>query len=148
MSTIVCYQPECLEGGQDAWRRITDPEHLSQRQGTLVVELPKRGRYRAFVNGLDVLGGIQVVDRGDLVRIVDPGGEEVSYVVGRVSTSLEPGGGRPCQFTGMPIDSQAVACSSCGALFAEEVSEQLDACPACGEPLGQHDELPPEEELL
>jgi hypothetical protein len=148
MSTIICYQPECLEGHQDAWRRITDPEHLSQRQGTLVVEFPKQGRYRGFVNGLDVLGGIQVVERGDLVRIVGPSGVEVSYVVGRVSPSLEPGGGRTCQFTGVPIGGQAIACWSCGALFAEEVSEQLEGCPVCGEPLGEHDELPPEEELL
>jgi hypothetical protein len=82
------------------------------------------------------------------IRVVGPGGEEVSYVVGRVSPSLEPGGGRTCQFTGVPIGGQAIACWSCGALFAEEVSEQLEGCPVCGEPLGEHDELPPEEELL
>ena len=130
------------------WRRITAPPLLSDRQGVLVVELPQRGRCRAFVNGLDVLGGLQVVERGDLVRVIDAEGAEVSYVVGRVLPSAEPGEGRPCQFTGKPIDGEAVACSSCGALFAREVCEQLGRCPACGEPLGEEeDDVPPGEEL-
>jgi hypothetical protein len=147
MSTIVCYQPESAEGDRPVWRRITGPRFLSERQGILVLELPKRGRYRAFVNGLDVLGGLQVVRRGDLVRVIDPGGTEFSYVVGRVLPSAQPGAGRPCQFTGKPIHDEAVECSSCGALFAQVVSEQLGSCPACGEPLGDQDEVPPEEEL-
>ncbi|OHB85857.1 MAG: hypothetical protein A2V98_22245 [Planctomycetes bacterium RBG_16_64_12] len=148
MPTIVCYRPESTEGDQDAWRKVTDPEFLSECQGTMVVELPKRGRYRAFVNGLDVLGGIQVVERGDLVEVTGPNGAEVSYVVGRVLASVEPGNGRTCQFTGAPIKGQGITCWSCGALFAQEVAEQLGNCPVCGEPLGEHDELPPEEELL
>ena len=147
MATIVCYEPEAREGDQAVWRRITDPQYLSERHGTLVLELPKRGRYRAFVNGLDVVGRIQVVGRGDLVRVFEPGGTEVSYVVGRALPSVEPGGGRTCQFTGKPITGQAVLCSSCGRVFALEVAEQLGNCPLCGEPLGGDEELPPEEEL-
>jgi len=148
MSTIVCYKPEFGESEEGAWLRITDPDFLSQRQDTLVLELPNRGSYRAFVNGLDVLGGIQVVERGDLVRVTAPDGEQIAYVVGRALSSTEPGGGRACQFSGKTIDGQATICSSCGAVFAQEVVEQLGDCPACREPLGDHDELPPEEELL
>ena len=147
MSSIVCYQPECEQGDRPVWRRITAPRFLTERQGLLVLQLPRRGRYRAFVNGLGVVGGLQVVQRGDLVRVIDPGGEEISYVVGRVLPSVQPGEGRSCQFTGKPIDGEAVACTSCGALFGREVCEQLRACPACAEPLGEEDEVPPEEEL-
>lgn len=147
MSSIVCYQPESAPEDRPVWRRITAPRLLSERQGLLVLELPRRGRYRAFVNGLDVVGGLQVVQRGDLVRVIEPGGEEVCYVVGRVLPSVQPGAGRACQFTGKPIDGEAVACTSCGALLAREVCQQLGGCPACGEPLGEQDEEPPEEEL-
>ena len=150
MAAIVCYEPEVQECEEDrsAWRRITDPRHLSRRQGTLVLELPKRGRYRALVNGLDVLGRIQVIEPGDLVRVFEPGGAELSYVVGRTLAAREPGDGRTCQFTGRPIAGEAVRCSGCGAVFAAEVAGQLGKCPVCGEPLGDEDEVPPEEELL
>jgi hypothetical protein len=147
MSTIVCYQPEQEQGDRPVWRRIATPRFLTERQGVLLIELPRRGRYRAFVNGLDVVGGLQVVERGDLVRVIDPAGEEVSYVVGRVLPSAEPGEGRPCQFTGKPIDGEAVVCASCGSLFAREVCDQLNRCPVCAEPLGDEDDVPPEEEL-
>ena len=147
MATIVCYEPEVQAEDQTVWRRITDPQYLSAHQGTLVLELPKRGRYRAFVNGLDVLGRIQVVERGDLVRVFEPGGSEVSYVVGRALPSIEPGKGRPCQLTGRPIAGEAIRCPSCDRMFALEVAEQLGKCPVCGEPLGAEEELPPEEEL-
>ena len=147
MATIVCYEPEVRGEDETVWRRIADPRYLSERRGTLVLELPKRGRYRAFVNGLDVLGRIQVVERGDLVRVFEPNGKEVSYVVGRALPSVEPGGGRACQFTGKPIAGQAVLCSACGCVFALEVADQLGNCPLCAEPLGREEESPPEEEL-
>jgi len=148
MPTIVCYQAESAQADAAAWRRITGPEFLSEQQGTLFVQLPQRGRYRAFVNGLDVVGGIQVVERGDLVRVLAPNGTEIAYVVGRVLASVEPGDGRACQFTGKSITGQAIACWGCSALFAKEVAEQLGNCPVCKEPFGDHDDRPPEEELL
>ena len=147
MTTIVCYEPQADEEDRAVWRRVTDAPYLIERQGTLVIELPERGRCRALVNGLDVLGRIQVVERGDLVRVFEPGGTETSYVVGRVVPSVEPGEGRPCQFTGKPIAGKAILCSSCHSLFALEVAEQLEGCPVCGAPLGGQDEPPPEEEL-
>jgi len=147
MTTIVCYEPQAEETDRAVWRRITDAPYLTERQGTLVLELPGRRRYRALVNGLDVLGRIQVVERGDLVRVFEPGGAEVSYVVGRAMPSVEPGGGRACQLTGKPIVGEAILCSSCNSMFALEVAEQLGDCPVCGAPLGVEDEVPPEEEL-
>ena len=147
MTTIVCYEPQAEEEDRAVWRRITDAPCLTERRGTLVLELPKRGGYRALVNGLDVLGRIQVVERGDLVRVFEPGGGEVSYVVGRALPSVEPGEGRACQLTGKPIAGQAILCSSCSSMFALEVAEQLGNCPVCGEPLGGQEEVPPEEEL-
>jgi len=149
MTTIVCYEPQAEEDEEDraVWRRITDAPYLTERQGTLVIELPERGPCRALVNGLDVLGRIQVVERGDLVRVFGPGGAELSYVVGRAVPSVEPGEGRACQLTGRPIAGRAVLCSCCHRTFALEVAEQLGDCPVCGEPLGTEDEMPPEEEL-
>jgi len=147
MTTIVCYEPQPEQDDRAVWRRVTDAPYLTERQGTLLIELPERRRCRALVNGLDVLGRIQVVERGDLVRVFEPGGREIAFVVGRAMPSVEPGEGRACQLTGRPIAGRAVRCSSCRRTFALEVAEQLGDCPLCGEPLGTEDEMPPEEEL-
>ena len=142
MKTI-CYQA-VTDGGQTGWRRTVVPPCLTNYGGTLLVTPPRRSR--AFVNGLEVAGGLQVVEHGDLVRIARRGRPEISYVVGQVSATQEPGNGRTCQLTGRPINGQAVRCS-CGSLFASEVSEQLGTCPGCQHPLDERDEPPPEELL-
>jgi hypothetical protein len=150
MSTIVCYEPETEEREEQAravWRRITDPEHLTQCEDTLMLRLPEGEGCRGFVNGLEVLGGFQVVEPGDLVRVVEADGSERSYVVGHGLPTVEPGDGRICQFTGKPIRGQAIECPSCGRLFALEVAEQLGQCPLCRAPLSGEEETPPEKEL-
>lgn len=139
MSSVLCYQEATAsDGSRQEWRAVFDPPCLAERSGMLVVELPASEPAsrppRAFVNGLEVIAGVQVVRAGDIVRIVEADGRCVSYVVGRPAPAREPGGGRPCGFTGLPIRGQAINCT-CGLLMMEEAVEQLRQCPVCGRDL-------------
>lgn len=150
MSAILCFQGVEQGGGDGTeWRPVVNPPYLAERGGMLVVELPptERGYPRAFVNGLEVIAGIQVVQPGDIVRILLNQGESLTYVVGRCAAVRERGEGRMCDFTGLPVHGGAVRCP-CGLFMAEEAIAQLGACPRCGralDPEAATREVPPEE---
>ena len=145
MSSIVCFELLGEAGSDDrTWGRLQKPPYLRQCGGRLVVELPRRSRAKVYVNGLPVVGRLQVVAPSDLVRIACDSGAETSYVVGGVPPSREPGRGRLCQFTGLPIEGEAVRCA-CGGLFATAVAEQLGVCPHCKASLTGEVQEPPEE---
>ncbi len=152
MSSILCYEGvEAGDGSRTEWRPVLDPPYLSERSGMLVAELPpsERGYPRAFVNGLEVIAGVQLVRPGDIVRIYLSEGRSVSYVVGVCAAVREAGEGRPCAFTGLPIRGQAIHCT-CGLLMTEEAIAQLGQCPQCGHELNPEAgtrSLPPEELL-
>jgi hypothetical protein len=137
---IHAYEPT-VAAGLPAWKRLDNPPWLSERRGTLVLEPPPD--VRVTVNGLDVVGGLQVVEPGDSVN-----GPAVSYVVGRPTAEVEPGGGRTCSATGRPIAGEpALRCPVCGTLYAQSSAEQIGRCLSCGTGLYATEELPPEELL-
>lgn len=152
MATVLCFENVQTDDGKDGqWRPVDDPPFLAERSGLLVAELPApaQGYPRAFVNGLEVVAGIQLVRPGDLVRITLARDRSVSYVVGRPVPAREAGDGRPCAFTGLPIRGQAVRCT-CGLLMAVEAVDQIDQCPQCARQLKAETEAndwPPEELL-
>jgi hypothetical protein len=97
----------------------------------------------ATVNGIEVIGCLQVVMPEDAVR-----GPGVGYVVGRPMAEIEPGAGRMCAVTGRRIlDEPALRCSACHTLYAQSAAEQIGKCLNCGLPLCAIEELPPEELL-
>lgn len=137
-------------GGEGVcWRSLTEPPYLEQLGQDALIRLPLTGRARAYVNGLRVIGGLQIVREGDLVTIVEPFGKQISYVVFGWHGQVEPGNGRRCSFTGRPIDGAAVRCFACGRVVAEAVATRIEACPGCKSPLGsRRDARLPVEELL
>jgi len=137
MASVVCFeQVKAADGPGTQWCERRDPPFVAERGGMLVAELPTTGKPypRAYVNGLEVIAGVQRVHTGDLVRIVLAKDEVVSYVVGRCVAAREPGAGRTCAFTGLPIRGQAVRCA-CGLIVNDDVAAQLSDCPLCGRPL-------------
>ena len=150
MATVRCFEAKATDQGVVTWQKVAAPPHFVVRSGVAYLEAPGAGkrRVRAYVNGMEVIAGIQVVVRGDLVRIIMGKGEEASYVVGGVVADTVPGEGQPCSFSGLPIQGMAVRCA-CGAVLSEEAAKQIGQCPKCEEPLGgNEDEQVPGEELL
>ncbi|GIW89854.1 MAG: hypothetical protein KatS3mg109_0286 [Pirellulaceae bacterium] len=147
MATIACFEsalnPEA-KSHQGKWRMCHDPPYLKQVRHTLVISVP--GDTRVSVNGLPVIGRLQVVRPGDLVRSFGSDGCEVSYVVGSVLPRYEPGQGRQCQLTGLPVEDQGVRCA-CGRLYCQGVANQLEHCPVCQASLLGNIPEPPEELL-
>ena len=150
MATVRCFEAKAGGQGVVTWQKVAGPAHFVVRSGVVYLEVPGAGkrRVRAYVNGMEVIAGIQVVVRGDLVRIVMGKGEEASYVVGSVVADMAPGEGQTCSFSGMPIRGMAVRCA-CGAVLSEEAAKQIGQCPKCEEPLGgDKDDQVPGEEML
>jgi len=152
MASVVCFEAvRAGNGGEPVWQQVTDPPYVAERSGMLVAELPSadKGYPRASVNGLAVVAGVQRVRPGDLVRVELGPDQATSYVVGSPAPAREPGQGRPCAFTGLPVRGAAFRCV-CGMLLAEEVVAQLGHCPGCAAPLNAQADArrcPPEELL-
>jgi len=130
------------------WEQLPDPPYLEEC-GPHTWLLPPKN-LRAYVNGLPVVRGAQVLRQRDLVCVVPEGGKSISYQVVARGATLESGEGRHCSFTGRPIAGPAVRCSFCGSLVAAAVAKEIRSCPACRRPLAL-DNAPPEmpgEELL
>jgi hypothetical protein len=147
---FTAYMP-CIEDdqGQARWKRLANLPYVTGYGSDDFVQLPDDSDLRAYVNGFRVIGGLQVLRSGDLVRIVESGKKKVAFRFGlRVSANIEPGRGRFCAFTRAKIDTNAVRCPSCGQIFCEEVMEQIGSC-VCGTRLAE-DERPEAlpEELL
>jgi len=137
---IHAYAP-LLEEGMPAWKRLDNPPWLTDRRGTLVLEPPPT--VPATVNGLEVIGGLQVVQPEDAVCA-----PEVAYVVGRPMAELEPGAGRMCAATGRRIVAEpAVRCCACHTVYAQSAARQIGKCLNCGLTFHATEELPPEELL-
>ena len=151
---MVVYQIRTRENedGEMGWERVADAPYLVTYGDTSFVNVPLDSRLghdvRAYVNGIRVVG-LQVVQSGDLVRIVKDGDEETTYCVGDRCGIVEPGAGRRCSFTGQPICGMAVRCLTCNRVFSLEVARQIVSCAVCRSFLCEdgHAELP-EEELL
>jgi len=138
------------EGSEDdtRWGEISDPPYLTAYGQDDFVELPDVAGLCAYVNGVRVAGRFQVVLPGDFVRVVCGGREVVSYrFAGRHPGGAEPGRGRRCAFTRMPIEGTAVSCD-CGRLSSTRVVEQIGTC-VCDRALRPDCKTPsPAEELL
>ena len=119
---------------------LTDDDVAGLRAGdrVLITRTMLTGRDAAHKRLVDLIG------KGEDLPVDVKG--QIIYVVGRTLPVPEPGGGRFCQFTGRPLDGQAIRCS-CKSLFALEVAEQLGSCPCCQRPLNDKEEPPPEEIL-
>ena len=141
MSELPCYESAVDDQGQPAWRRLDQTPWLVDRDGTLVLEPPLE--VPASVNGLDIIGGFQVIEAKDWVRSA-----ETSFLVGREVAQTEPANGRMCEATGRRIDEEyAVRCAVCGTLFAQSIADQMGKCLKCGAAFHAAEDLPPEELL-
>lgn len=128
------------------WRRIDAPPCLVFRGGRMLVDVP--ADCEAHVNGLLVIG-LQLVHAGDLVRVQaagDEGGEVVEFIVGRILPRQEVVSDCRCDFTGLPLEGNALRCV-CGAVYCPDVLGQLDSCPRCTARLDSQSESPSEELL-
>ena len=146
MNTTVAFEAQQESQAEDArWRQVSPAPHVLSSGGyDMVVE--EEG-LRAFVNGLPVIGGMQVIQPGDLVRITGSGQERFFQYAGARTDTREEGGGRPCAFTGIPIPGVAVKCGACERVVSEAVATQVGAC-VCGRSLKAGDQTAPGEELL
>jgi len=140
MSEITCYESVVDQEGRPAWRRMDCVPWLSAHNGTLVLDAPV---VALTVNGLDVIGGLQVIEPNDWVRSA-----EISFLVGRQVAQIEPSKGCICAATGRRIHEEyAVRCTTCRTLYAQSAAEQMGKCLMCGVPLHVTEELPPEKLL-
>jgi len=130
------------------WELVSDPPGVVDLGGRDFIMEPDGADQRAYVNGLPVIL-MQPIEQDDLLLITGPSDRQLSYRhVGRRSAHVEDGRGRPCAFTGMPIQGPAVRCAACGRVIAREVVEEDPEC-ICGLDLGGHGEIePPGKELL
>jgi hypothetical protein len=131
------------------WEVIREPPYVDCYGGQSFVSAPtSQGAPRVFVNGLPVFG-IQPVEPGDWVRIIEPDGGGLNYRLGLGAGGVtESGNNRPCAFTGLPIRSTAVRCLACDRLYSQAAVEQIGTC-VCGSSLeAQPPERNPGEELL
>ena len=146
MPTVIAFAVE--EPGGKAplkWRRLTAPPGLVSHGGADFVQEPPGGS--AAVNGFTVVG-LQVLRPGDLVRVV-AGGRETAYVYRGRRPTIEPGRGRACRVTGLPITGQAMICTCGQLIIKEEVARKLARCPVCQAELQpQGDPAEPEGYLL
>lgn len=137
MTSLTAFRAGAAKEGEDIrWEPAARPTGLVTIAGEAFVVLSWWHRkQRAYVNGLEVVG-LQAVRPGDFVRVLGPDGQEVAYRVGGRAGGEEPGRGRRCDFTGLPISGQAVRCPGCGRLFKKELTDQEEACPVCKAPFG------------
>jgi hypothetical protein len=145
MTTVSCHRvsKSASEESAAAWEPVANPPGVAVRNGEAFLQIPATA-VRGYVNGLPVIGGVQTLKRGDLVRIWNHDGTEASF---RVSEITEANEGRCCAFTGEPIRGPAVRCGPCGRLLSQEAVEQTGRC-VCGRPLTASGEPAPPEELL
>jgi len=130
MTNVTCWQSQHDEQTDlSVWQSVPSTPWLQWVDGELVLVLPPG--QRGSVNGLPVVGGLQVVGSGDLVRVKAPGGSATAFVVGEVQSRSEPGNGRNCHFCGLAIRGEAVRCA-CGRLFCSAIRKTYDRCPRCG----------------
>jgi hypothetical protein len=149
MTELTAYMPGIKENSEVAyWKFITDPPYVVSYAGNDFVEVPEESGLSAYVNGFKVVG-LQVLEPGDFVRVFSHRKKKVSFrFAGRTSVTVEPGDGRICAFTRIPIKGMAVICRRCGKVLSEEVMKQIGSC-LCGSPL-KHDakQDQPSEDLL
>ncbi len=150
MATTMAFQ-RAAEGFEDEarWISASDPPFVVAYGGDDFIQLPDEMGLCGYVNGVRVVGCFQAILPGDFVRIERHGREPVAFrFAGRRPDGAEPGRGRPCAFTRMPIEGDSVACGGCGRIVSVRVAEQIGMC-ACGRPLRQdRGTPPPAEELL
>lgn len=148
-ATMAFRRGEAEAGDEARWVDMPNPPYLSSYGDDDFVYLPDEAGLLAYVNGVEVVAGLQAIKPGDFVRIVRRGREETAYrFAGRCAATAEPGGGRRCAFTRMPIEGDAVRCRGCGGWVSAKVVEQIGAC-ACGRALSADRQAPPPaEELL
>jgi hypothetical protein len=142
------YQAVVDSDGNPLWRRDDALGCFLDYQGECVLCLPEGAR--ATCNGVEVVGAVQALGTGDLVRIRLRGESEIHACIGAAVPDLEPGDRRPDDFTGAPIEGDGVRCAKCRALFAaDNVARLKFKCPQCQSTLGDCGNiLPPPEELL
>jgi hypothetical protein len=150
MPTILAFQ-RATEVSDDEvwWTELPDPPYVTTLGDDEFVQLPADRQVSAYVNGVRVMGGLQALLPGDFVRVLHREGEAVAFrFAGRSAGAVEPGRGRRCAFTRMPIEGDAVRCRPCGRLVSASVVEQVGAC-VCGRTLQLERESSfPAEELL
>lgn len=123
------------QDGRGRWDCVAPPEEVLQCGPDCFVMAADAGRRRGrgiYVNGRPVIG-LQAVRSGDFVRITHRDGATDSYRLGPCPAEAEPGEGRRCAFTGLPISGPAIRCPGCGRLYKEAVIEETERqCPVCG----------------
>jgi len=131
------------------WERITSPPCVASYSQADFVMLDAGQAQTGYVNGFRIVGGMHVLSTGDLVRVFGSDGEVSFRYVGRCMAGTEPGRGRRCAFTGLPIDGTAVRCPNpqCKRLLSKAVAHQIGRC-MCHTPLKSEDMAEPGEELL
>jgi hypothetical protein len=149
MTGVLCFQavsPREERWDQGTWKPAVSPRFFTAHHAAITLDLPTG--YEATCNGLPVIGGIQVVQQGDLVRI-RRGKRQWCYWVGFALAESEPGRDRPDDLTGWPIRGDALQCVTCGALFAAETVAQSECqCANCQMPLCEDYASPPPPEAL
>ena len=149
MTTTSAFVPSLADGEDERrWDLISDPPHVVSYGDDDFVQLPDEAEITAYVNGVRVIGGLQLIEAGDLVRVIQRGPTGVSYrFAGRPTSRVEPGNGRRCAFTRMPIDGSAVRCGQCDRVVSEKVAQQIGSC-VCGTPLAPNSPATPPAEVL
>ena len=151
MSNLTAYIPRTTDSKQEAhWERIISPPFVTTYGQNDFVQLPDNRRVHGYVNGFKVIGGLQVIHSGDLVRVRGPEKKEISFrFAGRVADpNVEPGNGQTCAFTRTTINGMAVRCPICSKIVSMKVVEQIGSC-VCGNSLSESSgSEPPPEELI
>lgn len=150
MTTTIAFTRSTAESEQELrWEQITNAPYVVCYGSDDFVELPSRPGLHAYVNGMKVVGRIQIIHPGDFVRIIQNGTEETFFrFVGHCGTKAERAQGERCAFTRTVIKGMAVRCGVCDRTVSERVAQQIGSC-VCGTPLCQDDQLEtPAEELL
>jgi hypothetical protein len=144
MTTLQAYatKPRTADAPPE-WERVENPPCVRVLGREVFLCLGDPGA-RGCVNGFAVLGGVQALRSGDLVRIWNADGSEDGF---RLAGVAEDGSGRRCAFTGEVFHGPAVRCGACGRILSQEVVEQTGRC-VCGRPLTAYGEQVPPEELL
>ena len=144
MAGINCWRPQQdAESGESRWCGQATPDYLRRTGGLWMLDLPHG--YRGTVNGLPIVGGVQVVGPGDLVRVTDPARREKEFSLGRGGSTIVAANDRTCRFCGVPIVGDGLECK-CGAVFCAGVGDTVGNCPECGEALSPEEQ--PSEQLL
>ena len=139
------------DAGGPSWKPVQNlPYGFQHGTDTFIRLKPSpRGKARASVNGYPVMGGFQIVETGDIIRIANGKGQVSTYRLMQASgTCPEPGEGRRCAFTGLPINGQALRCLPCGRLVCATVAGQVGVCACKGSLESTAAQNCPAEELL